>query len=83
MELGEIKFKIANGLRELETHNNSEVKSRKVYNERLAALNNLLDICEQGLQEYPIQSLMDMKYRIKHSIQIMEFANEMGVITEP
>lgn len=83
MTLPEIINNINEGMQAIEVHSQSGVKSRKVFNERMAALNNMLETVEKGLQEYPVQVLMDVKYRIKHSIRIMEMADAFGIVSEP
>lgn len=83
MTLTELRLNIANGLRDIEVHSHGAIKSRKVFDNRMAALTGMLESIEEGLKEFPVTELVELKYRIKHSIRIMELADVIGVVSEP
>jgi len=83
MTRAEIKTNIENKLQDLEVHNHGQVKSKSVYEKRKVALNEMIEIIDNALQDYQDESLVQLKNRINLSIRIMELANECGLITEP
>lgn len=83
-KLKDIVTEITNELSKIEVHSHTEVLLKKEYDKRYNALTNMINTINNEINKNPHYQgvLLPLKYRINHSIRIMDLVKDCDLVKE-